>query len=96
MRCCSYRKMVKTLGTQEKCPQRLPFAMYFAGEPAFTSISKEILQEELRYNPIYQINEESRLNLIVAGQTSSSVKRSTNTGPLGGDRDDDTMGDESK
>ena len=88
--------MVQTLGTQEKCPQKMPFAMYFAGEPAFTTISKQILQEELRYNPIYQINEESRLNLIVAGQTSSSVRSSTTTGWLGGRDDDDSMGDESQ
>lgn len=92
--------MVKTLGTQEKCSDKLPFAMLFAVEPAFTSIPEEILQEELRYNPILQINDETRLNLIVGGQTSTSVRRSTNTGSLPipgtGDRDDDTMGDESQ
>lgn len=91
--------MVKTLGTQEKCSEKLPFAMFFAVEPAFTSISEEALEEELRYNPMFQVNDESRLHLIVGGPTSTSVKRSTNTGTLPipgtGDKDDDTMGDES-
>ncbi|WP_293139430.1 hypothetical protein [Okeania sp. SIO3I5] len=37
--------MVKTLGTQEKCSEKLPFAMIFAVELAFTSIPKiEILR----------------------------------------------------
>ncbi|MDJ1168491.1 hypothetical protein PMG71_03515 [Roseofilum sp. BLCC_M154] len=92
--------MVKMLGTEEKCSEKLPFAMLFAVEPAFTSISSEVLEKELRYNPELQINEESQLSLIVAGQTSTSVRRSTNTGSLPipgtGDSDDDSMGDESK
>jgi hypothetical protein len=29
--------MVKTLGTQEKCSDKLPFAMLFAVEPAINS-----------------------------------------------------------
>jgi hypothetical protein len=88
--------MVKTLGTQEKTSDKLPFAMLFAVEPAFTSIPKESLEQELRYNPVLQINDETLLNLIVAGQTSTSIKRSTNTGMLNGDSDEDTMGDESQ
>lgn len=87
--------MVKMLGTEEKCSEKLPFAMLFAVEPAFTSISSEVLEQELRYNPKLQINEESQLNLIVAGQTSTSIKRSTNTG-LYSDSDDDSQGDESQ
>ena len=88
--------MTKTLGFQEKTSEKLPFAMFFAGEPAFTSIPKESLEQELRYNPVLQINDETQLNLIVGGQTSTSMKRSTNTGTFGNDSDDDTMGDESK
>ena len=86
--------MVKTLGTQEKCSDKLPFAMLFAVEPAFTSISKEVLEEEIHYNPVFQVNDESRLHLIVGGQTSTCQKSSTSTG-LWGDSDPDTMQDES-
>jgi len=90
--------MVKTLGVQEKTSDKLPFAMFFAVEPAFTSIPKELLERELGYNPVLQINEESQLNLIVGGQTSTSLRRSTNTmGDLAlGDSDEDSMGDESQ
>ncbi len=88
--------MVKTLGLQEKCPQNVPFAMFFAVEPAFTTIPEKILEEELHYNPNLQINDETRLSLIVGGQTSTSIRKSTNTGPFGGDKDDDTQGDESQ
>ncbi|MDE5119015.1 MAG: hypothetical protein O4965_02145 [Trichodesmium sp. St19_bin1] len=88
--------MVKTLGTQEKCSDKLPFAMLFAVEPAFTSISKEVLEEEIHYNPVFQVNDESRLHLIVGGQTSTCQRQSTGTGILGaGDSDPDTMQDES-
>lgn len=82
--------MVKTLGAQEKCPQNVPFAMFFAVEPAFATIPEKTLEQEVRYNPALQINDESQLGLIVGGKTTTSVKRSTNTGPLRGDRDDDT------
>ncbi|MGB8689200.1 MAG: hypothetical protein WCD53_17930 [Microcoleus sp.] len=88
--------MVKTLGIQAKCPQNIPFAMFFAVEPAFTTISSNILDEELHYNPNLQINDETRFSLIVGGQTSTSVRRSTNTGPFGGDKDDDSKADESQ
>lgn len=90
--------MVKTLGAQEKCPEKLPFAMFFAVEPAFTTISEKILDEELHYDPNLQINNETRLSLIVGGQTSTSVRKSTNTGvgPFGQDKDDDTKQDESQ
>ncbi|TVU52228.1 MAG: hypothetical protein EA414_18650 [Arthrospira sp. PLM2.Bin9] len=89
--------MVKTLGVQEKTSDKLPFAMLFAVEPAFTSIPKESLEQELCYNPVLQINNETQLNLIVGGQTSTSMKLSTNTGMFGlGDEDEDTMGDESQ
>lgn len=88
--------MVKTLGFQEKVSDKLPFAMLFAVEPAFTSIPQESLEQKLRYNPVLQLNDESQLNLIVGGQTSTSIKRSTNTGLLYADSDDDTMGDESQ
>lgn len=87
--------MVKTLGTQEKTSDQLPFAMLFAVEPAFTSISQELLEQELRYNAVLQINDESQLNLIVAGQTSTSMRRSTTSGVLAGKDDDDNMNDES-
>lgn len=87
---------VKTLGSQKNISNKLPFAMFFAGEPAFTSIPKELLDQELCYNPILQINNETQLNMIVGGQTSTSMKRSTNTGTFGMDSDDDTMGDESQ
>jgi len=86
---------VKTLGTQEKCSDKLPFAMLFAVEPAFTSISKEVLEEEIHYNPVFQVNDESRLHLIVGGQTSTCQRQSTGTGFLGLDYDSDTMQDES-
>lgn len=89
--------IVKTLGNQKNTSDKLPFAMFFAGEPAFTSIPKELLDQELCYDPVLQINKETQLNVIVGGQTSTSMKRSTNTGLLGaGDSDDDTMGDESQ
>ncbi|NEO52685.1 MAG: hypothetical protein F6K54_06095 [Okeania sp. SIO3B5] len=87
--------MVKTLGTQEKCSDKLPFAMLFAVEPAFTSIPKEVLQEKISYNPVFQVNDESRLHLIVGGQTSTCQRESTETGILGWDSDSDTMQDES-
>ncbi|BAI93375.1 hypothetical protein NIES39_O01240 [Arthrospira platensis NIES-39] len=67
--------------------------MLFAVEPAFTSIPKESLEQELCYNPVLQINNETQLNLIVGGQTSTSLKRSTGTGFFE-DSDEDTMGDE--
>lgn len=88
--------MVKTLGAEVKSTQKLPFAMFFAVEPAFKSIDPKVLEAELRYNPEFQINEESRLNLIVGGQTSTSLRKSTNTGGILGDNDEDSMGDESK
>ena len=90
--------MVKTLGTQEKCPEKLPFAMFFAVEPAFTTIPEKILDEELHYNPNLQINDETRLSLIVGGQTSTSLKKCTLTGfgDQARDRDEDSAGDESQ
>lgn len=88
--------MVKTLGVQEKTSDKLPFAMLFAVEPAFTSIPQELLEQELCYNAVLQINEETQLNLIVGGQTSTSMKKSTQTGGVfGGKDDDDNMNDES-
>lgn len=88
--------MIKTLGTQPSCPQKLPFAMFFAVEPAFISIDKQVLETELRYNPEFQINDESRLNLIVGGQTSTSIKKSTASGTFMGKDDDDSVQDESQ
>ncbi|MEQ9354724.1 hypothetical protein [Coleofasciculus chthonoplastes] len=90
--------MVKTLGFQEKVSDKLPFAMLFAVEPAFTSIPQELLEQKLCYNAVLQINEESQLNLIVGGQTSTSMRQSTTTGIIWWDSkdDDDNMNDESQ
>lgn len=88
--------MVKTLGTQKETSDKLPFAMLFAVEPAFTSIPQELLEQELCYNAMLQINEETQLNLIVGGQTSTSMRKSTTSGVFAGKDDDDNMNDESQ
>ena len=66
-------------------------------EPAFTSISEEALEEELRYNAMFQVNDESRLALTLGGSTSTSIIRGcTTTGEFPVRDDDDSMGDESQ
>jgi len=47
--------MVKTLETQNNCSKKMPFAMFFAVEAAFTSISTQNVKEDLRYNPLFQV-----------------------------------------
>ncbi|AMW30636.1 hypothetical protein [Arthrospira platensis] len=88
--------MVKTLGTQKNCSHQMPFAMLFAVEPAFTSISEEYGQENLCYNARFQINEETQLASISGVLNSTSIKKSTNSGLIiwHGDKDDDNVADE--
>lgn len=87
--------MVKTLGRDQNCPKQLPFTMFFAVEPAYTtlSLSKDVLGAKLNYNPALQINDASAMSTIVAS-TSTSVETSTNTGSFATDSDEDTLGDE--
>jgi hypothetical protein len=84
------------LGNAKESLTALPFAMLFAGEPAYSTLPKYALAEELRYNPEFQINDETRLNMTMAGQTSTSTRKSTGTGFLNQtDYDDDSVADES-
>lgn len=87
--------MVKILGNQNNCYHQMPFAMFFAVEPAFTSISTQDVKEDLRYNPLFQVNDESRLAITLGGSTSTSIKGTTFTNHIFVD-DDDSMGDESQ
>ena len=87
--------MKTTLGKSETCPKNLPFAMHFAVKPNFVGMSSEELRQALRYNPQKQLNDESLIS-PVAGQTSTSVRTSTNTFPGYADSDEDTKNDESQ
>jgi hypothetical protein len=89
--------MIKTLGREQSCPKQMPFTMFFAVEPAYTtlSLSKDVLQEQLNYNPALQINDASAMSTILSS-TSTSVESSTSTGIFGTDSDSDTLGDESQ
>jgi len=88
--------MVKTLSREQNCPKQLPFTMFFAVEPAYTSISlsKDVMQAKLNYNPALQINDASAMSTILASTSTSVEDHSTNTGSFGTDTDGDTLGDE--
>ena len=49
--------MVKTLGTQEKCSDKLPFAMLFAVEPAINSKNRNFQEYKLmsKYNERFDV-----------------------------------------
>lgn len=91
---------IKILSKSYMEKKDLPLAMQFAVEPAFLTVPSEVLLAELDYNPVLQINNQSTTNHILAGQTSTSVRRSTTTykyNPIWGtEDDDDSAGDESK
>ncbi|EKD07311.1 hypothetical protein SPLC1_S420150 [Arthrospira platensis C1] len=96
--------MVKTLGNQNNCYHQMPFAMFFAVEPAFTSISEEAIKKDFRYNPTLQINDESRFGVAVGrhpcfnGSTSMSIIKRTTASLssllFNSSGDEDSIGDE--
>jgi len=82
------------LGNTNEVLTTLPFAMLFASEPAYLTLPKDLLPEDFRYNPEFQVNDETRLNTIMAGQTSTSIRRSTRSTWMQPTEDDDAVGDE--
>ena len=61
--------MVKTLGTQEKCSDKLPFAMLFAVEPAINSKNRNFQDYKLmsKYNERFDVKTESYSGLFNSG-----------------------------